>query len=51
MTNERFSGVVHRTRLRLVVMLAVGAVAAFLVGVLGSWVYAPALGWAAAVFT
>lgn len=51
MTNKRFSGMIHRTRLRLVVMFAVGVVVALLVGVLGSWAYAPALGWAAAVFT
>jgi len=42
-----------RTRTRLAVMAAVGIATAVLVGVFGSWLYAPLLGWdaAAAVFT
>jgi len=44
---------VTRSRNRLAVMVVVGAGVAVLVGVFGSWVYAPLLGWdaAAAVFT
>ncbi len=38
----------HHSRLRLVVMLAVGLVTAALVGTLRNWAYAPSLGWAAA---
>jgi uncharacterized membrane protein len=48
MTTQIFNTWKHRSRLRLTVMLAAGAVTAVLVGSLGSWVYAPALGWAAA---
>lgn len=43
-----FSRPVHSTWLRLVVMAAGGSAAAFGVGLLGSWAYAPAMGWAAA---
>ncbi|MDQ1576998.1 MAG: hypothetical protein QOH55_2148 [Microbacteriaceae bacterium] len=37
-----------RTRLRLVVMFVVGVVVAIVVGSIGSWSYAPVVGWAAA---
>ena len=41
----------HRSRLRLVAMCAVGAAAATLTGFLSSWTYAPVVGWAAASLT
>ncbi|WP_074712443.1 DUF1345 domain-containing protein [Arthrobacter alpinus] len=37
----------HR-RLRILAMIACGALAAVLTGVLGAWIYAPAVGWASA---
>lgn len=46
-----FNSVPHHSRLRLVVMLAVGLLTAVIVGSLKSWAYAPALGWAAASAT
>ncbi len=51
MTTQLFNTWTHRSRLRLTVMLAVGAVTAVLVGSFGSWDYAPALGWGAASLT
>ncbi|MET1085915.1 MAG: DUF1345 domain-containing protein [Arthrobacter sp.] len=48
MSIEHFNKPVHSTRVRLVVMAAGGAAVAVAVGLLGSWAYAPALGWAAA---
>jgi uncharacterized membrane protein len=41
----------HHSRLRVLVMLIVGLVAALGVGFLGSWQYAPAAGWAASSAT
>lgn len=41
----------HHSRLRLLVMLAIGLVVALVVGSTGHWAYAPALGWAAASAT
>ncbi|NUP59326.1 MAG: DUF1345 domain-containing protein [Pseudarthrobacter sp.] len=41
----------HHSTSRLLAMLAVGLVAAALVGTLSNWVYAPAAGWAAACAT
>jgi uncharacterized membrane protein len=46
-----FNSLPHHSRLRLVVMLAVGLAAAVLVGAWVNWAYAPALGWAAASAT
>ncbi|UUL77035.1 DUF1345 domain-containing protein [Pseudarthrobacter sp. Fe7] len=48
---RNFNSRAHHSRLRLLVMLTVGLVAALLVGAFGSWAYAPALGWAAASAT
>jgi uncharacterized membrane protein len=42
-----FSNRVHSTALRLAVMALVGLAVALTVGLLGSWAYAPAMGWAA----
>jgi uncharacterized membrane protein len=42
---------VHRAGVHLAVMAVVGLAVALLVGVFGSWTYAPALGWAAASLT
>lgn len=47
MSIRSFTAPAHSTRLRLVVMVAGGLAVAAAVGVLGSWVYAPGLGWAA----
>lgn len=41
----------HRASLRVVSMLAVGAIAAVLTGVLAAWSYAPVVGWIAASLT
>lgn len=51
MSISSFSTPVHRSGVRLAVMAAVGLAAALAVGDLGSWAYAPALGWAAASLT
>lgn len=48
---RNFNSRAHHSRLRMVVMLAVGLAAALAVGTFGSWTYAPALGWAAASAT
>ncbi|MFD1213776.1 DUF1345 domain-containing protein [Arthrobacter sp. GCM10027362] len=45
---RNFNKRVHRSRLRLLVMAGAGLVTAAVVGSLGSWQYAPAMGWAAA---
>jgi uncharacterized membrane protein len=45
---RNYSNPVNSTRVRLAVMAAGGLVAAVAVGFLGSWAYAPAIGWAAA---
>lgn len=50
-TQRDFNARSHHSRLRMLVMLVVGLATAVLVGVLGSWAYAPALGWAAASAT
>ncbi|MFC0454978.1 DUF1345 domain-containing protein [Arthrobacter liuii] len=46
--HRNFNSRAHHSRLRMAVMLAVGLAAALVVGALGNWAYAPALGWAAA---
>jgi uncharacterized membrane protein len=46
-----FNSPSHHSRLRLAAMVVVGAITAVLVGILKSWAYAPALGWAAACAT
>lgn len=51
MAAQTFDGRAHRSGTRLVVMLAVGALIAVLVGTGWSWTYAPSLGWAAASLT
>lgn len=48
---RNFNSRAHHSRLRMLVMLAVGLVAALFVGAFGTWAYAPALGWAAASAT
>jgi uncharacterized membrane protein len=48
MSNRSFSSPVNSTWVRLVVMAAGGLAVAVAVGLLGSWAYAPAIGWAAA---
>ncbi|MEV4991019.1 DUF1345 domain-containing protein [Pseudarthrobacter sp. LMD1-1-1.1] len=49
--HRNFNSRAHHSRLRLLVMIAVGLVAALAVGTFGTWTYAPALGWAAASAT
>jgi uncharacterized membrane protein len=50
--DRRFNRLVHRSRLRVVVMVIVGLGTALVVGaLLNSWAYAPAMGWAAASLT
>jgi uncharacterized membrane protein len=49
--NRDFDSASHHSRLRLIVMLVVGLATGLLVGGLGSWAYAPAIGWAAASAT
>lgn len=51
MSAQPFAGRKHRSGIRLAVMLAVGVLTALLVGVFGSWTFAPSLGWAAASLT
>ncbi|MCZ2403971.1 DUF1345 domain-containing protein [Paenarthrobacter sp. Z7-10] len=51
MTTLNINSPVHRTRLRLIVMAVIGLATALLVGFLGSWPYAPTMGWAAASLT
>lgn len=46
-----FNGPAHRSRVRLLLMILVGAATGLLVGVLKNWAYAPAMGWAAASLT
>jgi len=48
---HNFNSRAHHSRLRVLVMILVGAVTAVAVGSLMSWAYAPALGWAAASLT
>jgi uncharacterized membrane protein len=48
---QDFNSRPHHSRLRLTVMLIVGLVTAVVGGVLKSWAYAPAIGWAAASAT
>lgn len=43
-----FAAVVHRSVLRFAVAFALGGAAAAAAGVLGSWIYAPAVGWVVA---
>lgn len=45
-----FNAAVHRSGMRLTVMVVVGLFIAVLVGTLGSWTYAPALGRAGLCF-
>jgi uncharacterized membrane protein len=50
--DQEFNSPVHRSRLRVVVMVIVGLATALAVGtLLDSWAYAPAMGWAAASLT
>lgn len=51
MTSPQYDRRIHRSRFRVAVMFAVGIVTAALVGSLGSWNYAPALGWDASCLT
>lgn len=46
-----FDTTAHHSRLRVTVMIVVGLVTALAVGLLTSWTYAPAMGWAAASLT
>ncbi|WP_442543785.1 DUF1345 domain-containing protein [Arthrobacter sp. KN11-1C] len=48
MSTRSYSSPVNSTQVRLAVMAAGGLAVAVAVGFLGSWAYAPALGWAAA---
>jgi uncharacterized membrane protein len=48
---SKFDRPAHHSRLRLLVMAVVGLATAVAVGLLKSWTYAPALGWAAASAT
>jgi len=48
---SRFNRPAHHSRLRLLAMAVVGLVTAVAVGLLQSWTYAPAMGWAAASAT
>jgi uncharacterized membrane protein len=48
MTLRTFTAPVHSTGVRLVAMAAGGFTTALAVGLLGSWAYAPGIGWAAA---
>lgn len=43
---HNFNSRAHHSRLRVLVMVLVGAATAVAVGSLMSWAYAPALGWA-----
>jgi uncharacterized membrane protein len=49
--DEGFNTPAHHSRLRVVVMAVMGVATALAVGVLKSWTYAPAMGWAAASLT
>ena len=49
--HRNFNSRAHHSGLRMVVMLAVGLLAGLAFGWAGNWVYAPALGWAAASAT
>lgn len=51
MSISSFSTPVHRSGVRLAAMAAAGLGVALAIGNLGSWTYAPALGWAAASLT
>src|SRR5665811_461275 len=51
MKSRRSLRTMHRSRLRLVAMCAVGAVAAILTVIFTAWTYAPVVGWAAASLT
>lgn len=51
MSMQRFDRRAHHSRIRLAVMVAVGVAAAVVVGLFGSWDYAPSLGWDAASLT
>ena len=48
---RNFNGRAHHSRLRVLVMIVIGALTAVTVGTLKSWAYAPAMGWAAASLT
>ncbi|HET8877813.1 MAG TPA: DUF1345 domain-containing protein [Arthrobacter sp.] len=48
---RNFNGRAHHSRLRVLVMIVIGALTAVAVGTLKSWAYAPAMGWAAASLT
>ncbi|MDQ0767428.1 putative membrane protein [Pseudarthrobacter defluvii] len=48
---RNFNSRAHQSRLRMLVMLAVGLFAGLAYGASGSWAYAPAVGWAAACAT
>lgn len=49
--HRNFNASAHHTRVRLAVMAGVGVAAGLLTGFLGSWAYAPGLGWTAAALT
>lgn len=51
MSISSFKTPIHRSAVRLAVIAVVGLAVALAVGNLGSWAYAPALGWAAASLT
>ncbi|MDP9905380.1 MULTISPECIES: DUF1345 domain-containing protein [Arthrobacter] len=49
--DKGFNSVAHHSRLRVLVMAVLGLGTALAVGILNSWAYAPALGWAVASLT
>lgn len=49
--HRNYDSPTHQSRLRVLVMLAVGLVAALAEGALDNWQYAPAVGWAASSAT
>jgi uncharacterized membrane protein len=49
--HRNFNAPAHHTRVRMAVMAAVGVAAGLLTAFLGSWAYAPGLGWTAAALT
>ncbi|MEV8147695.1 DUF1345 domain-containing protein [Arthrobacter sp. NPDC080073] len=51
MSLPTFSATVHRSGVRVAAMAIIGMAVALLVGSLGSWAYAPVVGWAAACVT
>ena len=51
MVENELTAMMHRTSVRLMVMVVVGVAAACVTGVLGSWPAAPVVGWAAAALS